>query len=292
MTTPVSGQISLQDLANEFGGSAPHAINEYYRNGGLVPNSASSVATSGQVHLNSFYNTTNEDVLAYTGTSNTVTLNLVGTADNVTSAAYDVSGDSVIKSIRAKSNFNANGSTNIQVDLVGETVTGAYALTRGSITESGPTTLSHASSSGDAYYFFTKDPVHDIVVPSNKFLVGIKIHNNWTSGPRHSDNIRKIHMGVYIRYASLGTSTWTGSNTNTSMVTSETNNFSYSFGGVGRSVSNGVNPSSSGYGNYATLGTNNIANGIRISNGGAGEWTDNANTNFFEIGLIGRPGLG
>jgi hypothetical protein len=76
------------------------------------------------------------------------------------------------------------------------------------------------------------------------------------------------------------------------MVTSETNNFSYSFGGVGRSVSNGVNPSSSGYGNYATLGTNNIANGIRISNGGAGEWTDNANTNFFEIGLIGRPGLG
>ena len=32
-----SGQIAVLDLANAFGGSAPHSMSEYYRGGGLVP---------------------------------------------------------------------------------------------------------------------------------------------------------------------------------------------------------------------------------------------------------------
>lgn len=37
MTLQTSGPISILDIANEFGGSAPHSLSEYYKGGGLVP---------------------------------------------------------------------------------------------------------------------------------------------------------------------------------------------------------------------------------------------------------------
>jgi hypothetical protein len=54
-----SGAISLQNLATEFGGSTPHSISEYYRSGGLVPNTGTNagVPTSGTVSLSQFYST-------------------------------------------------------------------------------------------------------------------------------------------------------------------------------------------------------------------------------------------
>ena len=55
-----SGTISLQSLQNEFGGSNPIGINEYYAAAGLVPSgtingSGSAIPTSGQVSLSTFY---------------------------------------------------------------------------------------------------------------------------------------------------------------------------------------------------------------------------------------------
>ena len=58
MALQSSGQISLQDIANEFGGSAPHSINEYYRNGGLVPGNNTNIPTSGQIDFADFYGAT------------------------------------------------------------------------------------------------------------------------------------------------------------------------------------------------------------------------------------------
>ena len=57
MALQTSGQIAVQDLSTEFGGNAPHAMNEYYRGGGLVPDTGanSGIPTSGQVDLNDFY---------------------------------------------------------------------------------------------------------------------------------------------------------------------------------------------------------------------------------------------
>ena len=43
MALPSSGAISLLDLQNEYGGSSPISLSEYYRNGAYVPNSISSV---------------------------------------------------------------------------------------------------------------------------------------------------------------------------------------------------------------------------------------------------------
>ena len=56
-----SGAISLNDIAGEFGGSVPHSITEYFRGGGLVPDSAanSNIPTSGQISFSQFYNGTN-----------------------------------------------------------------------------------------------------------------------------------------------------------------------------------------------------------------------------------------
>ena len=43
-----SGQISIQSIVNEFGGTAPHALSEYY-------GAASGVPTSGQISISDFY---------------------------------------------------------------------------------------------------------------------------------------------------------------------------------------------------------------------------------------------
>ena len=61
MALQTSGAISLNDIAGEFGGSVPHSITEYYRGGGLVPNSSAnnSIPTSGTISFSQFYGGTN-----------------------------------------------------------------------------------------------------------------------------------------------------------------------------------------------------------------------------------------
>ena len=41
MALPSSGQLSINDIVGEFGGSAPHSLSEYNRGGSLVPESLS-----------------------------------------------------------------------------------------------------------------------------------------------------------------------------------------------------------------------------------------------------------
>lgn len=55
-----TGQISLLSLQNEFGGSNPIGINEYYAAAGLVPagtinGSGNTIPSSGQIDLNTFH---------------------------------------------------------------------------------------------------------------------------------------------------------------------------------------------------------------------------------------------
>ncbi|HBQ61604.1 MAG TPA: hypothetical protein DD671_18835 [Balneolaceae bacterium] len=49
MAVQSSGQIAISDIATEFGGSQPHALSEYYGEGG--------VAASGQLKFSDFYGT-------------------------------------------------------------------------------------------------------------------------------------------------------------------------------------------------------------------------------------------
>lgn len=57
MPLPSSGEMSIQMIAQFYGGAAPHSINEYYRGGPYVPNTASNsgIPTSGPISLSMFY---------------------------------------------------------------------------------------------------------------------------------------------------------------------------------------------------------------------------------------------
>jgi hypothetical protein len=61
MAIKSSGAISIQDIVNEFGGAAPHSLNEYYRGGTRVPSSnySQTIPTSGAISLQNFYGTIN-----------------------------------------------------------------------------------------------------------------------------------------------------------------------------------------------------------------------------------------
>ena len=61
MTIVSSGTISINSLVGEYGGSAPHSMNEYYRGGSLVANHSNNgnVPTSGQIQLDDFYGANN-----------------------------------------------------------------------------------------------------------------------------------------------------------------------------------------------------------------------------------------
>ena len=67
MAIKTSGPITIQDLVNEFGGTAPHSLNEYYRGGGLVPEAPinSNVPASGAISLQNFYGATNQILITY-----------------------------------------------------------------------------------------------------------------------------------------------------------------------------------------------------------------------------------
>lgn len=60
MTLQKSGPISILDIANEFGGSAPHSLSEYYAGGAYVPAGTKNkdgilIPSSGAITLEIFY---------------------------------------------------------------------------------------------------------------------------------------------------------------------------------------------------------------------------------------------
>ena len=72
MASQTSGPISIQDIVDEFGGTAPHSLSEYYRNGGLVPGNNTNVPESGAISLQDFYGATNASVITLDATQENV----------------------------------------------------------------------------------------------------------------------------------------------------------------------------------------------------------------------------
>lgn len=64
--------ISMNTIATEFGGTVPHSLSEYYRGGGLVPNTPGNAAipTSGQIAMGNFYGSANRVAIPLTISSN------------------------------------------------------------------------------------------------------------------------------------------------------------------------------------------------------------------------------
>lgn len=103
MALPGSGQISLNDIATEFGGSAPHSLSEYHGKG--------NAPSSGEIQIAAdFYGTSN--IFTYTIASNTTNVNLRTAA---TSAGWD--GSAILQT-------TINSGVTVY-----STSTGSYAMT-------------------------------------------------------------------------------------------------------------------------------------------------------------------
>ena len=71
MAIKSSGSLSMTEIVAEFGGSVPHSLSEYYRNGGAVPGNNTNVPTSGAISMGDFYNAVNEiQILISSNTTN------------------------------------------------------------------------------------------------------------------------------------------------------------------------------------------------------------------------------
>lgn len=115
MALPASGTLALTDIATEFGDTAPHSMSEFYRGGGLVPDSAgnSAVPASGAINVGGFYNAANRAAIALTIASNTQN--------------YDVYSNA------SPSPSYSSGTSDITVTInsgvvVGSSSTGSYAM--------------------------------------------------------------------------------------------------------------------------------------------------------------------
>lgn len=74
MTLPVSGTISLANIASEFKDSTPYSMSEFYRGGGRVMNTPSTIniPLSGEIKFSNFYGAQNYFTYNETISTNTV----------------------------------------------------------------------------------------------------------------------------------------------------------------------------------------------------------------------------
>ena len=91
MALQSSGQISLDNVQTEFGGTNPINIDEYYRGGSLVPNTPanSNIPTSGTIAMDDFYGGTASSTPTYNVSVNNTSIN-EGNATTVTVTTANV----------------------------------------------------------------------------------------------------------------------------------------------------------------------------------------------------------
>ena len=82
MAVKSSGSLSMKtDIVGEFGGTAPHGLKEYYRNGSNVPDASanSGVPESGAIGLKDFYGATDQFTLTISSNQQELNLNTYAT---------------------------------------------------------------------------------------------------------------------------------------------------------------------------------------------------------------------
>lgn len=97
MALQTSGPISNLDIQNEFGGSAPISLSEYYRGGPYTTSNNTSVPTSGAISLSNFYGATSAITVTYEviggggsggGGRDTISTSQAGTASSITGSGF------------------------------------------------------------------------------------------------------------------------------------------------------------------------------------------------------------
>jgi len=187
MALQASGQISLSDIAAEFGGTAPHSMSEYYGGGDNVPAGANpGIATSGAINMNSFYGGVAATVLNITSSVNNydigaqaisaggdkstpviLTINsgvTVGSTSSSTAAMYTGTGWSSGTTINITNNGSIVGSAGVDATGAFDGATGgnggngnpgtgfSNGLPGGAGTAGGGGSATSVQDGGDAFY--------------------------------------------------------------------------------------------------------------------------------------------
>jgi len=119
MALQTSGAISLLDLKNEFGGSNPVRLSDYYRGGSIVPDifNNQDVPTSGTIKISDFYGASavTTETLSVSPGSNSVPSNATTYTVQVTSnTSWTYSSNvSWLPSNPSQQNGNVNVSINV-----------------------------------------------------------------------------------------------------------------------------------------------------------------------------------
>ena len=129
MALQSSGQISMTDIVGEFGGSVPHSLSEYYRDGGAVPANNTNVPTSGSIAIGNFYGAVNE--IQYTINS--------GTTNFQTSSAFGSNWTTAVpKRLIINSGVTVGSSSSTPALIIDGSMGGTFILQNsGSIEGSG-----------------------------------------------------------------------------------------------------------------------------------------------------------
>ena len=117
-----SGQISITQIATEFGDTAPHSLKEFYNGGGKVPANNTNVPASGAIGLKNFYNAVNRVTAVQTYSTNTTQTTL-----NISSLSGYVAGITdvivyVSSNVYVYSTSTANPALTITGATAGDTV--------------------------------------------------------------------------------------------------------------------------------------------------------------------------
>jgi hypothetical protein len=294
MTLPVSGEISLADIAGEFGGSVPHSMSEYYRDGGLVPGNNTSVPTSGTIDMADFYGTTALAITWNTASGNlgtvwdqgrsstTFTVSASATSGGVSYSIVSGSGASINSSTGAIGSFSAVGSDTTTTYSVRatSTVSGSVFADRNfSITRNAPRVSYYNYTGGDQTF----------TVPTGVTRVLFKLwggggggNSGKGGGAGYSTGIRNVSGGqsYTLRVAGKGIDTCSGE------CSGNISNGGYGGGGRGREGGGG------GGGSFVFYGGTAHGNCVAAAGGGGGEGASTAHQGGYGGGTSGGAGAG
>lgn len=102
MAIQPSGVIALSDIQDEFGGTNPIGLSEYYRGGAYTTSNNTSVPTSGAISLSDFYGATSAVEVIY---------ELIGGGGGGAGSRYVISGVSINGTAGGNSSISGTGFT-------------------------------------------------------------------------------------------------------------------------------------------------------------------------------------
>jgi len=162
MALPSSGVLTLDDIQTEFGGTNPIGLSEYYRGGGLVPDTAGNagIPTSGVISVTDFY-----------GAANTIALNFATHGTGTNGASISIGTARSTRMVHL-SGYTTNATFPTSVSIGG--VTATVLIRGGAFTSNGQlgnlwqayakvptgTTATVTVSTAATYYIATFDTVN------------------------------------------------------------------------------------------------------------------------------------